>query len=118
MPINLKDILLRDTMVKSLDNDSESFQGVLDNVCTYVEVVHHAGYSPEMLQGAARVALLSGHILLMPVCLAVGIYLTSVARRAAERPQGAINPSPLIIMACTLIQHNKAQSRVCKIAVS
>lgn len=44
---------------------------------------------------------------------AVGIYLTSVARRAAEWPQGTINPSPLIIMACTLIQHNKAQSRVC-----
>ena len=51
VPINLKDILLRDTMIKSLDNDPESFQGVMDNVCTYVEIVHHNGFSLEMLQG-------------------------------------------------------------------
>ena len=38
-------------MIKSLDNDPESFQGVMDNVCTYVEIVHHNGFSLEMLQG-------------------------------------------------------------------
>ncbi|KZT67735.1 hypothetical protein DAEQUDRAFT_712938 [Daedalea quercina L-15889] len=92
MQIGFKDVLLRDTMSKSLDNDPDSFQAVVDNICTYVEVVHHTGYSTEMLQ-------------------AVGIWLTGVARRAAEWPQGTINPSPLIILACTLIQYHKAQSR-------
>lgn len=57
--------------------------------------------------------LLARTIQLTAAYTAVGIYLTGVARRAAEWPQGAINPSPLIIMACTLIQYNKAQSRVC-----
>ncbi|TFY64018.1 hypothetical protein EVJ58_g2900 [Rhodofomes roseus] len=90
--MELMDKLLRDTMTRSLDNDPESFQSVVDNVCTYVDVVHNTGYSTEMLQ-------------------AVGIWLTGVARRAAEWPQGTVNPSPLIVLACTLIQHHKAQSR-------
>ena len=100
-------------MIKSLDNDQDSFQGVLDNVCHYVELVHHAGYSPEMLQGKPTHDAPGRTVQLTVAYTAVGIYLTGVARRAAEWPQGAINPSSLIIMACTLIQHNKAQSRVC-----
>lgn len=72
------------------------------------------GFSPEMLQGQLKLPLSFESLLMLVLILkAVGIYLTNVARRAAEWPQGTVNPSPLIIMACTLIQHNKAQSRVC-----
>ncbi|CCM02372.1 uncharacterized protein FIBRA_04467 [Fibroporia radiculosa] len=89
---SLNDTLLRDTLARSLENDSETFQLVIENLATFVEVVHHADYSSDMLQS-------------------VGIWLTGIARRTAEWPPGAFNTSPLFLLACTLIQHNKAYSR-------
>jgi hypothetical protein len=47
---SLRDALLRDTFSRAADNDPDTFQNVLDNLNTYVEVVHHKGYSTELMQ--------------------------------------------------------------------
>lgn len=59
---------------------------------TYIKNVHNSGFSTDLMQ-------------------AVGLWLTSVARRTAEWPPDLFNPSPLFLLACTLVENNKAQSR-------
>ena len=50
----LGDALLRDTLTRAADNDLASFQHVLGNMNTFVEVVHHSGFSAELMQGVAE----------------------------------------------------------------
>jgi len=49
----LGDALLRDTLTRAVDNDLASFQQVLDNLNTFIEAVHHSGFSANLMQGAA-----------------------------------------------------------------
>jgi hypothetical protein len=51
---SLGNALLRDTLTRAVDNDLASFQQVLDNVNTFIETVHHSGFSAELMQGAAE----------------------------------------------------------------
>jgi hypothetical protein len=44
---SLRDILLRDTLPRAAENDHITFQIVLNNLQTFVEVVHHQGYSSD-----------------------------------------------------------------------
>ncbi|GBE81969.1 hypothetical protein SCP_0403450 [Sparassis crispa] len=88
----LQDELLRDTLTKAIENEPDSFQRVIGNIVSYVEVVHHSGYSSDMMQF-------------------VGLRLTHIVRRTAEWSADAFDPNPLLRLACTLVQHNKAQSR-------
>ncbi|KZT09437.1 uncharacterized protein LAESUDRAFT_741739 [Laetiporus sulphureus 93-53] len=88
----LRDNLLRHALIKSLENEPDVFQSVIENIATYVEVVHHAGYTTEMLQ-------------------AVGLWMTAIMRRTAEWAPGAFDPSSLLMLACMLIEQNRAQSR-------
>lgn len=46
----LRDALLRDTLSRALEGDDDSLQIVLDNVNTYVEIVHHTEYTPALMQ--------------------------------------------------------------------
>lgn len=46
---SLRDILLRDTLPRAAENDHTTFQAVLNNVQTFVEVVHHQMYSPDLM---------------------------------------------------------------------
>ncbi|KAI1795782.1 hypothetical protein LXA43DRAFT_1163651 [Ganoderma leucocontextum] len=89
---NLRDALLRDTLARVVEGDDEALQTVVDNVNTYVEVVHHTDYS----------------LLLMQF---VGISLANLTRKTADLHHARFDPSPLLLLACTLIQHNKANSR-------
>ncbi|KAJ6502509.1 hypothetical protein C8R45DRAFT_976826 [Mycena sanguinolenta] len=91
---NLRDILLRDTLPRAAENDSTTFQTVLNNLQTYVEVVHYQGYSADLMSF-------------------VGQQLTALARRALDLAgEGmVIEPAPLLLVAALLIQHNKANSR-------
>ncbi|KAF9815310.1 hypothetical protein IEO21_04673 [Rhodonia placenta] len=89
---SLRDTILRDTLSRSLDNDPDTFQLVIENMQTYIKNVHNSGFSTDLMQ-------------------AVGLWLTSVARRTAEWPPDLFNPSPLFLLACTLVENNKAQSR-------
>ena len=50
----LGNALLRDTLTRAVDNDLASFQQVLDNLNTFIEVVHHSGFSAELMHGAAE----------------------------------------------------------------
>ncbi len=47
---NLRDALLRDTLSRAVEGDDESLQVVVDNINTYIEVVHHAEYTLALMQ--------------------------------------------------------------------
>ncbi|KAI0079929.1 hypothetical protein K474DRAFT_1638767 [Panus rudis PR-1116 ss-1] len=89
--MNIRDALLRDTLPRAVENDQDCYQTVIENLNTFVEVVYRAKYSTELMQF-------------------IGLYLTNVARKTAEWPSDQFNPSPLLLMTCTVIQHNKSQS--------
>ena len=48
-PESLRDLLLRDTLPRAAENDHTTFQTVLNNLQTFVEVVHHQGYSVDLM---------------------------------------------------------------------
>ncbi|CDO71214.1 hypothetical protein BN946_scf184863.g9 [Trametes cinnabarina] len=89
---SLRDSLLRDTLTRIVEGDDESLQTVLDNVNTYIETVHHTDYTPSLMQF-------------------VGLCLASLTRKTADMHVARFDPSPLLLLSCTLIQHNKAHSR-------
>ncbi|TBU65728.1 hypothetical protein BD310DRAFT_803111 [Dichomitus squalens] len=88
----LRDAILRDTLTRAVEGDDEALQIVIDNVNTYVEVVHHTDYSLSLMQF-------------------VGLSLANLTRKTADIHHGRFDPSPLLLLACNLIQHNKANSR-------
>ncbi|KAJ6596919.1 hypothetical protein DFH09DRAFT_972654 [Mycena vulgaris] len=91
---SLRDMLLRDTLPRAAENDHTTFQIVLNNLQTFIELVHHQGYNPDLM-------------------IFVGQQLTALARRALDLAgEGAlIDPAPLLLIPALLIQHNKANSR-------
>ncbi|KAI8998560.1 hypothetical protein BD414DRAFT_519687 [Trametes punicea] len=89
---NLRDALLRDTLNRAVEGDDDSLQVVLDNINAYVEIVHHTDYSPGLMQF-------------------VGLCLASLTRKTADLQALRFDPSPLLLLSCTLVQHNKAHSR-------
>ena len=46
----LRDALLWDTLSRTVEGDDESLQALVDNVNTYVEVVHHTDYTLPLMQ--------------------------------------------------------------------
>ncbi|KAJ6630829.1 hypothetical protein B0H10DRAFT_1938967 [Mycena sp. CBHHK59/15] len=91
---SLRDMLLRDSLPRATENDHTTFQNVLNNLQTFVEVVHHQGYSPDLM-------------------IFVGQQLTPLTRRALELAADdvALETAPLMLIPAILIQHNKANSR-------
>ncbi|KAF9075268.1 hypothetical protein BDP27DRAFT_1315801 [Rhodocollybia butyracea] len=89
---SLRDAILYDTFKRAVETDQSSFQVMLNNLQTFVEVVHHQNYSSETMSF-------------------VGQQLTYLARRLSEWSPDVVNPAPLLFIAALLIQHNKAQSR-------
>ncbi|KAJ7172445.1 hypothetical protein C8R46DRAFT_894477, partial [Mycena filopes] len=90
----LRDVLLRDTLPRAAENDHTTFQTVLGNLQTYVEVVNHQGYSSELMTF-------------------VGHQVTAMTRRALDfAGEGVpIDSAPLLLIPALLVQHNKANSR-------
>ncbi|KAH7871820.1 uncharacterized protein C8R40DRAFT_1256268 [Lentinula edodes] len=89
---HLLDTILYDTFRRAVETDQNSFQVMLNNLQTFVEVVHHQNYSAETMTF-------------------VGQSLTYLTRRISEWSPEVVNPAPLLLIAALLIQHNKAQSR-------
>ncbi|KIK57795.1 hypothetical protein GYMLUDRAFT_228917 [Collybiopsis luxurians FD-317 M1] len=89
---SLRNAILFDTLPRAAETDQNSFQVMLNNLQTFIEVVHHENYSSETMSF-------------------VGQHLTYLARRISEWSPEVINPAPLLLIAALLIQHNKAQSR-------
>ncbi|KAK7019346.1 hypothetical protein R3P38DRAFT_2978554 [Favolaschia claudopus] len=91
---SLRDTLLRDTLPRAAENENTTFQIVMNNLHTYIEVIHHQGYSGDLMTF-------------------VGQHLTALTRRALDLAgEGAnIDPAPLLMIPSLLIQHNKANSR-------
>lgn len=48
--LSLRDALLYDTLSRAPNNEGESYQLVLDNLNTFVEVVHHSAYTIDVVQ--------------------------------------------------------------------
>ena len=45
---------MRDTLTRAVEGDDEALQVIIDNVNTYVEVVHHTDYTLALMQCAYR----------------------------------------------------------------
>ena len=46
----LRETLLRDALSRCVDNDTDSFQLVVDNIGKYVEITYHSRFSMDLLQ--------------------------------------------------------------------
>jgi hypothetical protein len=88
------------------------FQLVLDNLNTYVEVVHHSGYSPSLMQCEYIIWFRWMVIQQLGLLIVVGLRLSNITRRTAEWSYDSFDSTPVLLMSSTLIQHNTAQSRV------
>ncbi|KAH9180668.1 hypothetical protein EDB89DRAFT_1920409 [Lactarius sanguifluus] len=88
----LRDILLRDTASRIVENDPESFKLVMHNLSLFIEKVHTSAYDPGLVR----------HI---------GLCLTGVVRRTADWSAESFDPSPLLLITSTLIENNPAQTR-------
>ncbi|KAJ3559109.1 hypothetical protein NM688_g537 [Phlebia brevispora] len=89
--VPLRETLLRDTLSRAAESEPETCQLLVENLSQYVEIVYHSHYSADLLG-------------------LVGSSLLGVARKASESP-GMFDASPLLVICCNLIQHNKSQSR-------
>ncbi|TCD71881.1 hypothetical protein EIP91_000013 [Steccherinum ochraceum] len=88
----LREALLRDALGRSMDNDADTFQLVIENIGKYVEHVYHSQYSMDLLQF-------------------VGHSITNLSRRTADWTADTFDASPLLSLSAVLIQYNKGQSR-------
>ncbi|KAH9079531.1 hypothetical protein EDB83DRAFT_2343143 [Lactarius deliciosus] len=88
----LRDILLRDTASRIVENDPESFKLVMHNLSLFIEKVHTGAYDPGLVR----------HI---------GLCLTGVVRRTADWSSESFDPSPLLLITSILIENNPAQTR-------
>ncbi|KAF5365590.1 hypothetical protein D9758_003325 [Tetrapyrgos nigripes] len=89
---SLRDALLRDTLPRCVEVDQSAFQMTLNNLLSFIELVHHQNYTLELMTF-------------------VGQQLTYLARRTSEIGPESVNPAPLLLIPAILIQHNKAQCR-------
>ncbi|KAF7323012.1 hypothetical protein HMN09_00080900 [Mycena chlorophos] len=91
---SLRDLLLRGLLIRGPENDHTTMQNFLNNLNSFVELVHHQGYSLELMRLA-------------------GQQLLSITRRVADLAgEGAVvDPTALLLIPALLIQHNKANSR-------
>ncbi|KAI9446343.1 hypothetical protein H4582DRAFT_1905062 [Lactarius indigo] len=88
----LRDILLRDTASRIVENDPESFKLVMHNLSLFIEKVHTGAYDPGLVR----------HI---------GLCLTGIVRRTADWSAESFDPSPLLLITCILIENNPTQTR-------
>ncbi|KAI0273752.1 hypothetical protein BC834DRAFT_227074 [Gloeopeniophorella convolvens] len=88
----LRDALLRDTVSRMVESDTDSFKLVMQNLNHFVENVHNEAYDPGLLR----------HF---------GLCLTNVVRRTAEWSPDTFDPSPLLLIISTLIANNQGQAR-------
>ncbi|OBZ75571.1 hypothetical protein A0H81_04216 [Grifola frondosa] len=89
---SLRDSLLHEVLKCSINTEQDFNQFIVDNIQLYVEIVHHAGYGPDLMQ-------------------TVGTCLVQIVRRASDWPTDTFDPSPFLLVSATLIQNNKSQSR-------
>ena len=109
---NLRDALLRDSLTRAVEGDDESLQLVIENINTYVELVHHTDYPLALMQCRLLFIAHTGRHGTHHALPVVGLSLASLTRKTADMHHTRFDPSSLLLLACTLIQHNKAHSRV------
>lgn len=110
-PESLRDALLRDVISNVADNESKVSQIMLDNINTYIQVVHHQGYTADLMQGEWDGKHNKDNQVVLTMPSAVGFAWTSVARRLSDWPI-SFDPSSILLISSTILQHNKAHSRV------
>ncbi|KAJ7219313.1 hypothetical protein GGX14DRAFT_435653 [Mycena pura] len=91
---SLRDVLLRDTLLRAPENDHTTIQVVLNNIQTFVEIVHHQRYTTDLMAF-------------------VGQQLIVLTRRVLDVATDGtvIEPAALLLIPAFLVQHNKANSR-------
>jgi hypothetical protein len=110
-PESLRDALLRDAISNIADNESKVCQIMLNNINTYIEVVHHQGYTADLMQGEWDGNHNKRNQVVLTILSAVGFAWTNVARRLSDWPI-SFDPSSILLISSSILQHNKAHSRV------
>ncbi|KAF4615386.1 hypothetical protein D9613_003079 [Agrocybe pediades] len=84
----LCDALLRDTFARAVECDPISFQAVVQNLSTFIEMVFSKDYSFELI-------------------IFIGQQLTQLVRRMSDGTIERADPSPLIVIFTVLLQNHK-----------
>ena len=103
-------MLLQDMLRRLHDIDTSSIMVVLENLLAFIQDVHNHGLSAELLQCELAHSAIITHS--PDWIVAVGACFNSIVRRAADGSMGTFDPSPLFLIISTLVESNKAHSRV------
>jgi hypothetical protein len=106
---SLRDALLREAISNVVDNDSKICHIVLNNINTYIEVVHHQAYTADLMQG--KLDDKCDQVAMLMILSVVGIALANAARRSSDWPI-SFEPAAMLLISATILQHNKIHSRV------
>lgn len=113
----LRDSIVRDTLSKVAASTSDrAIPDVLHNLERYVAICYHQSFPGTLIQRKyfSRDYLHRAHI-----AVDIGLRLTAIARQTADaampsstRAGSSFDPNSLLLMAATIVQHNKSQSVV------
>lgn len=109
----LRDAVLRDTLNHLVAHPNDPQQKTaLENLQFYIEIVHHQSYPLDLLLCECTSSFPFLHTYVNAL-VAFGRAMIAILRNAGELSPDGIDPNTLLLSAALLVQHNKAQIRVC-----
>ncbi|KXN89237.1 Protein kinase C delta type [Leucoagaricus sp. SymC.cos] len=90
--VTLKDDLLWDTLMRLQETEATSFQTLLNNLQSFVDIIHHERYSADTMS-------------------LFGKQITQCAQRMSDGSGTSVDASPLFEIPASLIQFNKPTSK-------
>ncbi|KAG9038422.1 hypothetical protein FRB95_001279 [Tulasnella sp. JGI-2019a] len=90
--MTLKEMILSDTMSKMTDRIDQNFTQILTNLQLYAEMVHHQGYSQQLMQDI----VMATHAL---------------TRMAVDPSPMPFDPNPWLELCMLIVRHNRAKNR-------
>lgn len=106
----IKDSVVRDTLTRMFEVQTNSTPLALQNLRTYIETVHHQGYSETLME--SELASIHEHPHRRLCLKGVGSLVANAARRIVDWRPDLFDPSPLLHICAIVAQHNKVHSRV------
>jgi hypothetical protein len=110
----LRDSIVRDTLSKVAANTNDrAIPDVLHNLERYVALCHHQSFPIGLIQRECHTCYRRRTY----ISLDIGLRITAIARQTADvvmtsSARAGFDPNPLLLMAATIVQHNKSQSVV------
>jgi hypothetical protein len=107
---SMRDAVVREVLTSTHDRRQPAeVDTPLKNLATYVEVVHHTGYSDSLI---ACVYFQKRNWFFIDSSLDLGYTLTSMAAQITDWKSTAFDPNSLLRVCSLVAQHHKPQSKV------